>query len=364
MQAQNKNIKVLAKSKINYETCPKNTKMDDKTNKEAVVWYSTNNAWIKEFCWADNVPIEKNIDNYFPSIKWRSKEDTFAPMAWMLTEEDNNTVLHCYMKMPADEVTNLWIANEETGILDKETGVLYRARRTVPNVFGKHFGVRAQKGDVLDLQVFFPRLPKSVRKISIYGVQNWGLSGYYDINIDRKPEQPNHYDSVPSFSIPKVVKPEKDYEKNDMQTWAVYDNVQLVKPVADHKMALWLTPEATYLAIMYEQNWMTEYWGFPSETILVDQSDIPYQLREIQGLPIKHQFLIKGYSGDYIAFLFKFAPMPLNTTTITYFEPSSKEPLINAWGANNDPVVFSDLNVKELRANQRLFDYHKRVVVK
>ena len=42
------------------------------------------------------------------------------------------------------------------------------------------------KGTCIDLQVYFPRLPESTKKISIYGVQNWGLSGSMDIRLKKQ----------------------------------------------------------------------------------------------------------------------------------------------------------------------------------
>ena len=356
--AQDTKTKILAKSPLFFGFCPGNTELDSLTNKNAVVWNPTNNAWIKKFRWTDNVPVT-NMEELFPLMKQYPTEIDLAPMGWILTDEGDNTVLHCCMRMPADAVTQLWVANEETGILDKETGTLYRATRTVPDVYGTHFGIRSTKGTCIDLQVYFPRLPESTKKISIYGVQNWGLSGSMDIRLKRKEST---YDVAPNFRTPRIVKPENSYNKDDLQTWAVYDNVQLVKPGHEDQMALWLTKDTTYLAIMCEQNWMTEYWAFRDKATLVDQEGVVYHLRAVQGLPINRLFLVKGYSGDYVAFLLKFDPLPLDATSVSYIVPDL-EPF-KAWGANNKGYKISNMDVEELRANQSLFNYHERVVVK
>ena len=359
---QDTRTKILAKSPLFFGLCPEKTELDSVTNKKAIVWNPTNNAWVGGFRWIDNAPVINKMEAVFPSLKDVPNDIETVPMGWMLTDEGDNTVLHCYMRMPADEVTQLWVANEETGILDRETGVLYRAIRTIPDVYGTHFGVRSTKGTCIDFQIFFPRLPETTNRISIYGVQNWRLSGYSEILIWRNSKTKNSYDEVPNFRTPKIVKPEKNYNKDDLQTWAVYDNVQLVKPGREHQMALWLTKDTTYLAIMCEQNWMTEYWMFQKQTKLIDQDGKAYQLRAVQGLPLDRLFLTKGYSGDYLAFLLKFDPLPLDATTITYIVPDA-EPF-KAWGANNKGYVISNMNVEELRANKKTFDYHERVVVK
>lgn len=358
--AQTNDTKVLVKGPLFFDYCPTKTKHDPQTNKDAVVWNPTNNSWIKGFKWVDDVPVINNMEELFPNLKNAPKNTDRVPMGWTLTEEGDSTVLHCYMQMPADEVTQMWVANEETAILDRETGVLYRASRTVPDMYGTHFGMRAKKGDYIDLKVYFPRLPESTKKITIYGVQNWGFSGYSTYTINRN--EIKGYDRKPSFHIPKIVTPEKNYNRNDLNSWAVYDNVQLVKPGLDYEMAIWLTKDTAYLGVKCEQNWMTEYWAFPKNTRLIDQSGKEYKLREVQGLPINRLFMIKGYSGDYIAFLLKFEPIPLDATTLTFLEPDV-EPF-EAWGANSRGFTIQNLSVEGLRDNQKAFDYHERVVVK
>lgn len=360
--AQSNGTKVLAIGPLFFGYCPSQTELDEKTKKEAIVWPPTNNAWIKGFKWVDNAPVINNMEDVFPNMKNAPKDPDRVPMGWILTEEGNNTVLHCYMKMPADEITQMWIANEETAILDRETGVLYRARRTVPDVFGTHFGLRSKQGTCIDYQIYFPRLADTTKLISIYGVQNWHLSGYHEIRLTRDVNSSNAYDTIPKFSTPRIVTPEKNYDRNDLNTYAVYDNMQLVKPVGDYNMALWLTKDASYLAIMLEQNWMTEYFCFSKDTKLMDQSGKTYSLHGVHGIPSDRLFMVKGYSGDYIAFLLEFDPIPFSATSLTYIEPDL-EPF-NAWGANNKGTIIQNLNVGELRANQKAFNYHERVIVK
>lgn len=354
-------IKVLAKGPSYIIPAPTIKVLDQETGKEAAKWSPTNNSWRGGDKWVSNVDKVENIAELFPYLKDVPDDVNYCPMEWMLTEENGETVLHCYMRMPEDEVTNLWIANEETGILDRETGTLYRARRTSPDVWDTHFGIRAKKGDWIDLKVYFPELPKSVHNISIYGVQNWFLSGGTELNIlDRTGNK--EYDKAPKFSMPKLVKPEKDYSKNNISTWAVYDNIQLVKPGKDYDMAMWQTKDTTYLAVMCEQNWMTEYWGWGKGLKLVDDRGYEYHLKGIEGLPMEHIFLIKGYSGDYVAFLLKFEPIPLDVATVTYVDPPTEK--FEAWGANSDGRVVRDMSVRDLRNKQQLFKYHQRIVMK
>jgi hypothetical protein len=289
----------------------------------------------------------------------REKNNRMAGMGWELTEEGDNTVPHCYLKMPADAVKNLWLASDETGIVDLKTGKNYRALRSVPDCWGKYFAVKAKEGTVLDFQIFFPKLPSSTTRIAIYGVPNWFMRGR---NVTIKQGKAK-YDKAPDFKQPKMVSKEKDYDKNNGHSWEVYTEPHLIKPTPEGTMAIWRTAEATYLAEAHEQNWMREYFYIHPGTILADESGHMYKLKEVKGLPSNgHLFWMEGYSGDHIAFLYVFEPIPLDVNTISFLEPDS-EPF-NAWGANWKGDSKYGLDINELRENQKLFKYNKRKVVK
>ena len=357
--AQKNNVKVLAtSSSITFYPVSK-VNIDNQTQERTVIWSNTedwndNSATV----WAENVPEATFLSNDFADMN-REKNNRMAGMGWELTEEGDNTVLHCYLKMPADVVKNIWLASDETGIVDLKTGINYRALRSVPDCWGKHFAVKAKEGTVLDFQVFFPKLPSSTTRIAIYGVPNWSMRGR---NVTIKQGKAK-YDKAPDFKQPKMVSKEKDYDRNNSHSWEVYTEPHIIKPTPEGTMAIWRTAEATYLAVAHEQNWMREYFGIHPNTILGDQSGHMYKLKEVKGLPSNgHLFWMEGYSGDHIAFLYVFEPIPLDVNTISFLEPDS-EPF-NAWGANWKGDSKYGLEINELRENQKLFKYNKRKVVK
>ena len=357
--AQKNNVKVLAtSSSITFYPVSK-VNIDNQTQERTVIWSNTedwndNSATV----WAENVPEATFLSNDFADMN-REKNNRMAGMGWELTEEGDNTVLHCYLKMPADVVKNIWLASDETGIVDLKTGINYRALRSVPDCWGKHFAVKAKEGTVLDFQVFFPKLPSSTTRIAIYGVPNWSMRGR---NVTIKQGKAK-YDKAPDFKQPKMVSKEKDYDRNNSHSWEVYTEPHIIKPTPEGTMAIWRTAEATYLAVAHEQNWMREYFGIHPNTILGDQSGHMYKLKEVKGLPSNgHLFWMEGYSGDHIAFLYVFEPIPLDVNTISFLEPDS-EPF-NAWGANWKRDSKYGLEINELRENQKLFKYNKRKVVK
>ena len=357
--AQKNNAKLLATSRSTFLYPVSEVNIDNQTQERTVIWSNTED-WNDNSptVWAENVPEAKFISNDFAGMN-REKNNRMAGLGWELTEEGDNTVLHCYMSMPADVVKNLWLASDETGIVDLKTGKNYRAQRSVPDCWGKHFAVKAKEGTVLDFQVFFPKLPSSTTRIAIYGVPNWSMRGR---NVTIKQGKAK-YDKAPDFKQPKMVSKEKDYDKNNWHSWEVYTEPHLIKPTPEGTMAIWRTAEATYLAEAHEQNWMREYFSIHRGTILADESGHMYKLKEVKGLPSNgHLFWMEGYSGDHIAFLYVFEPIPLDVNTISFFEPDS-EPF-NAWGANWKGDSKYGLDINELRENQKLFKYNKRKVVK
>ena len=80
------------------------------------------------------------------------------------------------------------------------------------------------------------------------------------------------------------------------------------------------------------------------------------------GYPNDNIFWLEGYPGDYFAIVLIFEPLPLNVKTFTYIDPEG-EPF-DAWGADWSGAVINDLDVSQLRRNQKLFEYRPRVVVK
>lgn len=360
--AKKDNVRLLATSRSTIFFPVSKVNIDNQTQERTVIWSNTED-WNDNSptVWAENVPEATFLSNDFADMN-REKNNRMAGLGWELTEEGDNTVLHCYLKMPADVVKNLWLASDETGIVDLETGINYRALRSVPDCWGKYFAVKAKEGAVLDFQVFFPKLPSSTTRIAIYGVPNWFMRGR-NVTIKQTKQGKAKYDKAPDFKQPKLVSKEKDYDKNNGHSWEVYTEPHIIKPTPEGTMAIWRTAEATYLAVAHEQNWMREYFYIHPGTILADESGHMYKLKEVKGLPSNnHIFWMESYSGDHIAFLYVFEPIPLDVNTISFLEPDS-EPF-NAWGANWKGDSKYGLDINELRENQKLFKYKKRKVVK
>ena len=365
MQAQEqKNVRVRAISSVIMCPSPEPT-VDKKTKLQTIEWPSTeNNTWHENIGIIDNVPIEKDMKS-FTIAKAAMKEENYTSISWKLADEGDNSVLHCYFLMKADIVENLWLGNAESTILDKATGTIYQARSTFPECcYDKVFGVKGKKGTLLDLQIIFPRLPDTARDLAIYGVPNWFMRGN-DVKqnaIMPDGENMTAYDQVPQFHIAHMVKDSLRYNKDDYKSWAVYNDPHLIKPVKEKTMALWRTPDATYLAIATEQNWIREYHGRGGNTILLDQQGHQYKCKGVMGYPNDRIFWLEGYPGDYFSMVLIFEPLPLNAENFTYVVPEG-EPF-NMWGANWSGEVIPNLEVQQLRKNQQLFEYYPRVVVK
>ncbi len=362
-RAQQHNVTVLAKGQGMWMPKPVVT-VDQKTHKTVAVWTDTeNNSWHKNMGTLTDVPVITNFNELFPSPFSVPANSPYIPTPWQLTEEHGETVLHCYLEMPADIVNNLWLASDETATLDIETGVTYRARRTIPDCFGKVFNVESKEGQMLDLQVVFPQLPETTKRISIYGIPNWYMRGM-EVPLFRAMTPANTfngYDAKPQFHQPRLVTKAKDYSKDNHLSWAVYKDAHLIKPIKEGTYALWLTPEATYLAEACEMNWNREYFGRGGNAKLLDQSGHQYACKEVIGYPNDKMFWNEGLSGDYFAIVCVFEPLPLTLENVTLVVPEG-EPFA-MWGATWGGKVLP-MNILDMRKNQPLFDYFPRQSVK
>ena len=150
MQTQTKkqdvkqNVKFLAKCDAYFMAAVPEATIDKKTKKKTVVWKDTeNNSWHEDMGFVKNVPTIDDLESIFPNFHMPEGQP-YLPVVWHLTEENDETVLHCYFRMPADIVKNMWLCSDECVILDKETGTIYQSRRTNPDCYGKVFSVKAK----------------------------------------------------------------------------------------------------------------------------------------------------------------------------------------------------------------------------
>jgi len=345
------------------------TVWDEELQDSVIEWHKTANKYRGDvktvktedlnFAGRHTQPYQK-ISGTLEYIK--SRNDLIG-LFWELKEEDNQTVLHCYFTMPAHPVKRMWLGGEETYIVDEETGVHYKPRVTTPDVMQQYFTVQAPKDSLIDFTITFPPLPESTQYISITGVPNWGL---YDsgnsIKISRKGLENTEYDQKPNIRVPQLKQPEKNYNKDDADTWAYYHKVHTIKPLENQKtFALWRTPEATYLAKPHNQTWTREYYGYDDTTFLLDDNGNQYKIKGIQGIPMNHLFWVEECAGDWFALVLEFEPIPLDVTQISYISLDG-EPF-NAWGANWKGTQIRNMDVETLRQNQKLFEYVERKIV-
>ncbi len=346
----------------------------EKKNKQTTaIMTNVENSWTKDtMYWLYNPPIIKCDSLGFGWTTLTLKKNITLSMNCMLTNRGDETVLHCYLPLSANVITNIWLASEETAIVDMETGDQYRARRTFPDsCMGRHITIMdrtvnysmetnkvlSKYDDLVDFQIIFPKLSANTKEIAIYGVPMWNLRGD-QIQIDNRPitkDLNNPYDDAPQFKRARLVSEEKDYNEDDSETWPIYSDVHLIKPVNNNTLALWRTKDATYLAIARKLNRMQQYYDYfddiPLERHLSDKNGGYYKLLKVIGFPTDKVFWVNGYSGDYFAYVMVFEPLPEDVSVFSYY-------------LNDKIELFQNLNVNELRKNQSLFEYNPRVIKK
>ena len=364
-QGKHKDATMMKQGWIYSRSAPK-AETDSLTGKLTVKWPSTEDRHIKgrDGIVVSDVPVSDDWRTLMQMSEGISRraDDELVPFTWLLNREDDMTVLHCYMRMPADAVTNFWLTSEEAAIVDQDTGTQYRAIGCLPkDCWKKYFTINAPKDSTLDFRVFFPRLPETVKRVKIYGVPNWGLRGSNELDLKVSSLDLPCFDDAPQMHKSRLVRPAVNYDNNSSGSWSVYTDAHTIRPLPEGTMALWCTPEATYLAISHEQNWMREYYGCEKGGMLLDGSGHQYKLKDMLDYPLGQLFWIEGYSGDCTVTVLVYEPLSPNVETFTYVDPDG-EPF-KAWGANWKGSVKHGLNVEELRRNQRLFEYYPRQIV-
>lgn len=281
-----------------------------------------------------------------------------------LVQEKEQTVLHCFLNVERKrEVRGLAVCGGDTYIVDLDTGTRYRTRGAyTPKINNRNIAFKIDNPTIIDIQVYFPPLPPTVKNVKIYGILGWYASGI-KLTLNRQNTGGKHgYDKAPTMHTPRLETPANNYNRNDATTYSCYTDAHLVAPMPQYTMAMWRTPKTTYLAIAYEQNWQREYWSFNEGTVLVDDNTgKKYRLRKVQGLPMNETFFIRGLAGDMVAFVLEFDPLPLTTTSVSYHETDSKP--FSVWGSNWYGHHISNIPVDMLIDNQKKMEYHKRVIV-
>lgn len=165
--------------------------------------------------------------------------------------------------------------------------------------------------------------------------------------------QKDGYDEKPDIETPYLIKPEHNFNKDDISTYAVYGGFRTVAEPYDKfgcQFALWLTPKATYLASIEHMRWNVQYRSFEKGSYLLDEdTGKKYKIRSWQGLPLSRLINVSSFTGNWVVFLLEFEPLPLTTENISFVEVPGKP--FAAWGAHWEGHHFGNLLVKLLRSN-------------
>lgn len=243
----------------------------------------------------------------------------------------------------------VWVASDETYLMDMETGTRYAmrsilcdAKPNVPNI------VKDQKGKYLVFELEFPRLAHTTKEICIYGIPTVGLMGNNSFSLEEL--QPTEiydindypylyctpltaYDDVkPHLRIPKLVKQPAHYDEDDQTTFPIYTDAPTIYPIAPeilhkNRLAVWCTKDTTYVTQILECKRRLNPFAISPNTALEIRDEDWWQqdnykpkslkILSAEVYPIGKNFLIKGTPGDFVPILMKFPPLPVGTNGLS-----------------------------------------------
>lgn len=163
-------------------------------------------------------------------------------------------------------------------------------------------------------------------------------------------------------------KPEH-YDKLDYNTFPVFDMKHTIAPIKgkrlQDKLAIWPTPEATYVVMANKQLWNMMYFRNSSKMFIRDRkTGKEYPTRETIGLPMDTTYWVKGVPGEWFAIVKVFPPLPASCTHIDIEGEKKKQEYIpNTTGWSN-PYRVINVSIQELLDNQEKMKFWETVIVK
>lgn len=303
--------------------------------------------------------------------------------SYSLSMNDSCSVFSFIVSVDSD-YQEIWIGGEDTFIMDMETGTRYAARYALNDA--RLYCTNAiikQKGKRLLFQIVFPRLPKNVNRICIYGIPSIGLMGGNCFEIDEIKRisffDPDDYpefffsplkqyeDEIPIFKHPLLVLNSTSYNTNDIQTDPIFINAPRIYPIEPeiikrNRFAFWCTKDTTYVTQIFECKKTDNPYRISSNASLVIIEDsvveccntYPLELRIIsaESFPLDKTFIIRGIPGDFVIIVMKFPPLPLKTNNVIVDMDNRSYP--TDWLLPEEEEVFYDQwYIGYLRNNQQ-----------
>lgn len=323
---------------------------------------------------------------------WGHLTDNFS-----LDLRDSCTVLTFCLSIDSS-YQEVWVGSDETFILDMSTGTRYVALDALRGAKLNSYNiVTGHKGERVFFQIRFPQLREypdgdiNTSYVKIYGVPAAGLNGGQEYMVgdirciqttdwNRFPELENspllsYEDSRPLLKQPRIVSTPKHYVSEDTATYTVFSDLPKVYPLTLSDMescsvALWTTPQATYLTQIVEIKHFRTVIGLRKRSVELlipkvsrdsielsgptDVYDLYKPVRPISAAPypLEENFIVEAIPGDFVVFTIEFPPLPIGTNRVSVFIRTNPDILIPS---QKEEMFFGkETTVGVWRDNQRL----------
>lgn len=330
-----------------------------------------------------------------PRTYWGRSTDNFS-----LDLRDSCTILTFCLSIDSS-YQEVWVGGDETFILDMSTGARYAALEALRGAKLNAYNiVTGHKGERVFFQIRFPRLREypdgdiNTGYVKIYGVPEAGLNGGQEYRVDeirclqikdwnRFSELENspllsYEDSKPLLKQPRIVSNKRRYVSSDTATYKVFSDLPKVYPLTLAEMesgsvALWTTPQATYLTQIVEikhfrtviglrkssiELLIPKVSGDARDSITLSRPTDVYELydpvRPISAAPypLEENFIVDAIPGDFVVLTIEFPPLPIGTNRVSVFIRTNPDILIPS---QKEEMFFGkEMTVGVWRDNQRL----------
>lgn len=186
--------------------------------------------------------------------------------------------------------------------------------------------------------------------------------------VERLSSKYIQYDTIPQFRLPHLKQAALNYDSLDYNTFAIYTNAHTVSPQehADmlHRIAIWCTKKATYLAIVDKQNWPKRYFHTsPTEYLRDSKTGKIYPIQGMLGYPIGQTYWMEGNPSEWTCRVKIYPPLPKKCTTIDIMYGRGKQTHIPGTTGWSNPSNLYNVKVAALQMQQHIANFKPTEIV-
>lgn len=224
------------------------------------------------------------------------------------------------------------------------------------------------KGETAEIEIEFPRLPKSVKEVRFWHLADWLTYSEKVFSVNSHPDEIKYDRTIPKFPKLTVIKDASQYNKEDKYSFPIFGDENAVAPLVsgkDKNIAMWCTKECTIIAEVHRLTWDMHYYQRKSGDYIQDSKTLKIYrpVEGYDGLPVDTSYNIKGVSGEWVCFMRKYPPLPKECASINLISENVTDKVKNGASWGGEPNRYN-VSIESLQKNQHIVKFRKTKIYK